>query len=63
MRAALHGWLIAGGAGGKFDHGDRLFHDVAHTWRSASAEGGLSDVKELIPEFYYNEAFLVNANK
>ena len=29
----------------KFDHADRLFFDLGHTWTSASSQGGLSDVK------------------
>ena len=47
--------------GGKFDHADRLFHDIQHTWQSAAqSTAGLSDVKELIPEFYTLPAFLSN---
>jgi len=48
--------------GGKFDHADRLFHSLRHSWHSASSEGGLSDVKELIPEFFYLPDFLENQN-
>ena len=48
--------------GGSFDHANRLFHSVEQAWRSASREG-LSDVRELIPEFYYLPDFLVNVNK
>ena len=50
--------------GGKFDHADRLFHDIAHTWQSAAmSTAGLSDIKELIPEFYTLPAFLSNDNR
>ncbi len=38
--------------GGKVDHTDRLFCSVRECWESAS-KLSLSDVKELIPEFYY----------
>lgn len=46
--------------GGRFDHADRLFHSVADTWRAA--QSGTSDVKELLPEFFYQPEFLRNAN-
>lgn len=49
--------------GGKFDHADRLFYDLGHTWTSASSQGGMSDVKELIPEFFYLPDFLRNSNR
>lgn len=48
--------------GGTFDHADRLFYSVRKAWESAS-RGGMSDVRELIPEFFYLPEFLVNANK
>ena len=48
--------------GNKFDHADRMFFSMQHTWTSASTEGGLSDVKELIPEFFYLSEFLENRN-
>lgn len=47
--------------GGKFDHADRLFYSIQKTWKSAS-EDNTSDVRELIPEFYYLPEFLVNSN-
>lgn len=47
--------------GGTFDHADRLFYSVAKAWESAS-KGNMSDVRELIPEFFYLPEFLVNAN-
>ncbi|KAG0235966.1 hypothetical protein BGW42_004421 [Actinomortierella wolfii] len=47
--------------GGHFDHADRLFHSIAKSWISASQKT-MSDVRELIPEFFYLPEFLVNAN-
>lgn len=47
--------------GGRFDHPDRLFHSVGDAWLSASSLNTM-DVKELIPEFYYQPHFLENAN-
>lgn len=46
--------------GGQFDHADRLFNSVGDTWLSAAGKGNTSDVKELIPEFYYLPEFLEN---
>jgi len=49
---------------GRFDVADRLFHSVRETWMSASgATLNMSDVKELIPEFYYFPEFLMNKNQ
>jgi hypothetical protein len=48
--------------GGTFDHADRLFYSVRKAWESASC-GSMSDVRELIPEFFYLPEFLVNSNK
>lgn len=48
--------------GGTFDHADRLFFSIAKAWESASRKN-MSDVRELIPEFFYLPEFLVNANK
>nr|GEV63178.1 protein SPIRRIG [Tanacetum cinerariifolium] len=39
--------------GGQFDHAHRLFNSVRDTWSSAAGRGNISDVKELIPEFFY----------
>ncbi|KAG7928679.1 hypothetical protein KL925_000860 [Ogataea polymorpha] len=47
--------------GGKFDHADRTFHSMAKTWYSASRDH-TTDVRELIPEFYYLPDFLLNSN-
>ncbi|KXS11307.1 beach-domain-containing protein [Gonapodya prolifera JEL478] len=48
--------------GGHFDHADRLFHSVSYAWESAS-KLNTTDVRELIPEFYYLPEFLMNMNK
>ncbi|KAL4887707.1 hypothetical protein BJY04DRAFT_225582 [Aspergillus karnatakaensis] len=48
--------------GGTFDHADRLFYSVGKAWESAS-RGNMSDVRELIPEFFFLPEFLVNSNK
>ena len=47
--------------GGTFDHPDRLFYDVGKAWLSASRDN-MTDVRELIPEFYAFPEFLVNSN-
>lgn len=47
--------------GGKFDHPDRLFHSISKVWNSASKEN-TTDVRELIPEFYYLPEFMRNMN-
>ncbi|CAN8295817.1 unnamed protein product [Cochlearia groenlandica] len=46
--------------GGQFDHADRLFNSIKDTWLSAAGKGNTSDVKELIPEFFYMPEFLEN---
>jgi hypothetical protein len=46
--------------GGKFDHADRLFQSVEGSFRNCLSN--TSDVKELIPEFFYMPEFLVNSN-
>ncbi|PYH48765.1 Beige/BEACH domain protein [Aspergillus saccharolyticus JOP 1030-1] len=48
--------------GGTFDHADRLFYSIGKAWESAS-RGHMSDVRELIPEFFYLPEFLDNSNK
>uniref|UniRef100_A0A8D0HH64 WD repeat-and FYVE domain-containing protein 4 n=1 Tax=Sphenodon punctatus TaxID=8508 RepID=A0A8D0HH64_SPHPU len=48
--------------GGSFDVADRMFHSVKSTWDSASTEN-MSDVRELIPEFFYLPEFLSNCNQ
>jgi hypothetical protein len=47
--------------GGKFDISDRQFSSFSSLWNSVSTS--TSDVKELIPEFYYFPEFLRNMNK
>ncbi|XP_078504939.1 lysosomal-trafficking regulator isoform X2 [Lissotriton helveticus] len=42
-----------------FDIPDRTFHSMDTTWRLSSYES-MTDVKELIPEFFYLPEFLVN---
>ncbi|OXB55076.1 hypothetical protein ASZ78_012875 [Callipepla squamata] len=54
-RRSSHFW------GGSFDVADRMFHSVRSTWESASRDN-MSDVRELIPEFFYLPEFLTNAN-
>ncbi|XP_053711574.1 lipopolysaccharide-responsive and beige-like anchor protein isoform X2 [Synchiropus splendidus] len=46
--------------GGKFDHADRTFSSVSRAWRNCQRD--TSDVKELIPEFYYLPEMFVNTN-
>ncbi|OIW14558.1 hypothetical protein TanjilG_14944 [Lupinus angustifolius] len=46
--------------GGKFDHADRLFQSIDATYKNCLTN--TSDVKELIPEFFYLPEFLVNSN-
>jgi len=45
---------------GRFDHADRLFHDISETYQNALNATG--DVKELIPEFFFLPEFLENRN-
>ena len=47
--------------GGRFDHADRLFSNVAATWDNCLHSS--SDVKELTPEFYHQPEFLLNSNE
>ncbi|GMM28147.1 Bph1 protein [Martiniozyma asiatica (nom. inval.)] len=46
--------------GGSFDHADRLFNSIPKLWSSATKNS--TDIRELIPEFYYLPDFLVNKN-
>ncbi|XP_020165084.1 BEACH domain-containing protein B [Aegilops tauschii subsp. strangulata] len=46
--------------GGKFDHADRLFQSIDSAYRNSLSNS--SDVKELIPEFFYMPEFLENSN-
>ncbi|KAI1005732.1 Beige 1 [Podosphaera aphanis] len=47
--------------GGNFDHPDRLFYSIEKAWLSASRDN-MTDVRELIPEFFYLPEFLTNSN-
>ncbi|KAF3939581.1 hypothetical protein ABW19_dt0201372 [Dactylella cylindrospora] len=47
--------------GGNFDHADRLFYSIEKAWTSASRDT-TTDVRELIPEFFFLPEFLVNSN-
>lgn len=47
--------------GGKFDHADRMFSDMAATWNGVLED--MSDVKELVPELFYLPEILTNENK
>lgn len=47
--------------GGAFDCGDRLFFDVAASWRNGTSS--MSDVKELVPEFFYMPEIFRNVNR
>lgn len=46
--------------GGEFDCADRLFGDVTGTWNSVLLD--MSDVKELVPEFFYLPEIFTNHN-
>ena len=48
--------------GGAFDHPDRLFFSIEKAWNSAACVG-MSDVRELIPEFFFLPEFLTNSNQ
>uniref|UniRef100_A0ABM0M5Y3 Lysosomal-trafficking regulator-like n=1 Tax=Saccoglossus kowalevskii TaxID=10224 RepID=A0ABM0M5Y3_SACKO len=45
-----------------FDLPDRTFHSIATAWRLSSFES-TSDVKELIPEFFFLPEFLLNSER
>eukprot|EP00002_Diphylleia_rotans_P011722 TRINITY_DN2309_c0_g1_i1.p1 TRINITY_DN2309_c0_g1~~TRINITY_DN2309_c0_g1_i1.p1 ORF type:complete len:3326 (+),score=660.44 TRINITY_DN2309_c0_g1_i1:133-10110(+) len=46
---------------GHFDLPDRMFYSIEHLWNHCSS-GSMSDVKELIPEFFYLSDFFINKN-
>ena len=48
--------------GGHFDHPDRMFDSIPGAWVSASEKNN-GDVRELIPEFFYQPEFLRNSNR
>lgn len=47
--------------GGKFDIADRLFASLLTAWKSASSE--VSDVRQMIPQFFYLPQALLNLEK
>lgn len=47
--------------GGSFDVPERMFYSIQKEWESASKDN-MSDVRELIPEFFYLPDFLINSN-
>ncbi len=55
-----HRMLLLCVQGGRFDHADRMFCSVESTWRACL--DNTSDVKELVPEFFYQPEFLRNSN-
>ena len=59
LQPFVHSYLLL--QGGSFDHPDRLFYSIEKAWSSASRDN-MTDVRELIPEFYYLPEFLVNQN-
>jgi hypothetical protein len=56
----IHCFIICTVQGGKFDHADRLFQSIESTYRNCLSN--TSDVKELVPEFFYMPEFLENSN-
>lgn len=46
---------------GKFDHANRMFSSVSLSWKNCQRD--TSDVKELIPEFFYLPEMFSNHNK
>ena len=59
LQPFVHSYLLL--QGGFFDHADRLFFSMEKAWASASQDN-MTDVRELIPEFYYLPEFLINLN-
>ncbi|EGV66691.1 beige protein-like 1 [Yamadazyma tenuis] len=57
LKPYVHSYLLL--QGGKFDHADRLFNSIEKAWLSASKDN-TTDVRELIPEFFFLPEFLVN---
>uniref|UniRef100_A0A8W8LE37 BEACH domain-containing protein n=1 Tax=Magallana gigas TaxID=29159 RepID=A0A8W8LE37_MAGGI len=47
--------------GGKFDHANRTFSSIAQSWKNCQRD--TSDVKELIPEFYFLPEMFINQNR
>ncbi len=59
LQPFVHSYLLL--QGGSFDHPDRLFYSIERAWFSASRDN-MTDVRELIPEFYYLPELLLNEN-
>ena len=59
LQPFVHSYLLL--QGGFFDHADRLFYSVERAWSSA-ARDTMTDVRELIPEFYYLPEMFTNMN-
>lgn len=59
LKPYVHSYLLL--QGGKFDHADRLFNSIERAWDSASRDN-TTDIRELIPEFFYLPEFLTNIN-
>lgn len=59
LQPFVHSYLLL--QGGSFDHPDRLFYSMERAWSSASKEN-MTDVRELIPEFFYLPEFMQNHN-
>jgi len=59
LQPFVHSYLLL--QGGSFDHPDRLFYSMEKAWTSASRDN-MTDVRELIPEFYYLPELFVNQN-
>lgn len=47
--------------GGKFDYPNRLFSSISLSWKNCQRD--TSDVKELIPEFFFLPEMFVNSNR
>ncbi|XP_062597787.1 neurobeachin-like isoform X2 [Saccostrea cucullata] len=47
--------------GGKFDHANRTFSSVTQSWKNCQRD--TSDVKELIPEFFFLPEMFINQNR
>ncbi|CAG79116.1 YALI0E04312p [Yarrowia lipolytica CLIB122] len=59
LQPFVHSYLLL--QGGRFDHADRLFYSIKKAWLSASRDN-TTDVRELIPEFFFLPEFLLNSN-
>ncbi|XP_048774132.2 neurobeachin-like isoform X3 [Ostrea edulis] len=47
--------------GGKFDHANRTFSSITQSWKNCQRD--TSDVKELIPEFFFLPEMFINQNR